>query len=127
MKSPQTSSALPCRAGVGLRAPHYEAMLSAPFKPAWVEVHSENFFEGGAPLDTLLRVRAQVPVSLHGVGMGLGSPVPLDLDHLASLKRLVERVEPAAISEHLCWNRIGDRCFNDLLPFPLTLAAVRTL
>lgn len=128
MGSPLLSpSRLPFCAGMGLRAPHYREVLETSPNLAWVEVHSENFFEGGAALNTLLRVRAERPVSLHGVGMGLGSPDPLDLSHLAALKRLVDRVEPAAVSEHLCWNQCNGEVFNDLLPFPMSTQALQRL
>lgn len=120
-------SGLPFRAGMGLRAPHYREVLETSPNLAWVEVHSENFFEGGAALNTLLRVRAERPVSLHGVGMGLGSLDPLDPNHLSALKRLVERVEPAAVSEHLCWNQCHGDVFNDLLPFPMSTQALQRL
>lgn len=111
---------LPCCAGIGLRAPHYREVLGTLPKLGWVEVHSENFFGGGAPLSTLLRVREHYPVSLHGVGMGLASAVPLDREHLTALQVLCERVQPDAVSEHLCWNAADGRVINDLLPFPYT-------
>lgn len=116
---------MPCTAGIGLRAPHYREVLQHQPELSWVEAHSENFFGGGAPLDTLLKARASYPVSLHGVGMGLGSIDPLDLDHLVSLRKLCDRVQPAAVSEHLCWNATGGAVVNDLLPFPYTEAALR--
>lgn len=121
------SSVLPVCAGMGLRASHYREVLDTSPNLAWVEVHSENFFDGGLPLHTLLRVRARCPVSLHGVGMGLGSPDPLDLEHLHALKRLVDCVEPAAVSEHLCWNQNRGEVFNDLLPFPLSRVSMERL
>jgi len=86
----------------------------------WVEVHSENFFGGGAPLRTLLKVREHYPVSLHGVGMGLASTEPLAQEHLSALHRLCDAVQPAAVSEHLCWNSAAAMVINDLLPFPYT-------
>jgi uncharacterized protein (UPF0276 family) len=115
---------LPCAAGIGLRAPHYRAVLENLPDLGWVEVHSENFFGGGAPLATLLEVREHYPVSLHGVGMGLGSSAPLDQNHLRALRRLCDAVQPAAVSEHLCWNAADNRVINDLLPFPYTGAAL---
>ncbi|MDE1990780.1 MAG: DUF692 domain-containing protein [Betaproteobacteria bacterium] len=114
----------PCNAGIGLRAPHTREFLARRPKVGWVEVHSENFFGGGAPLATLLRVREHYPVSLHGVGMGLASADPLDPAHLQALRRLCDAVEPAAVSEHLCWNRADGVVFNDLLPFPYTRTAL---
>lgn len=111
---------LPCTAGIGLRAPHYREVLEKLPKLGWVEVHNENFFGGGAPLHTLLRVREHYPVSLHGVGMGLASAAPLDQAHLSALQRLCKQVQPAAVSEHLCWNTAAGMVMNDLLPFPYT-------
>ncbi|MGO8756421.1 MAG: DUF692 domain-containing protein [Gallionellaceae bacterium] len=125
MKMP-ASSTLPCIAGIGLRAPHYREVLQKLPKLGWVEVHSENFFGGGASLRTLLKVRDHYPVSLHGVGMGLASTTPLDQAHLSALQRLCEAVQPAAVSEHLCWNTAPEKAgndlmvINDLLPFPYT-------
>jgi len=129
MKSP-ASDTLPCIAGIGLRAPHYREVLQQLPRAGWVEVHSENFFGGGAPLHTLLKVREHYPVSLHGVGMGLVSTTPLDDEHLSDLLRLCDAVQPAAVSEHLCWNAAPDMTnngrmvINDLLPFPYTQAAL---
>ena len=81
--------------GIGLRQPHYEALLAAPPPLAFVEVHSENFFaEGGAALGVLHAARAQWPVSLHGVGLSLGAAAGLDEAHLQRLAALVQRIEP---------------------------------
>ncbi len=121
---PPASHFLPVRAGIGLRGRHYEPVLKTLPPLGWVEVHSENFFGGGAALHTLLKVREHYPVSLHGVGMGLASPGPLDGEHLSALKRLCDRVQPDAVSEHLCWNATGDAVINDLLPFPYTRASL---
>jgi uncharacterized protein len=124
------SDTLPCIAGIGLRAPHYRGVLQQLPRLGWVEVHSENFFGGGAPLRTLLKVREHYPVSLHGVGMGLASTTPLDSEHLSALELLCDAVQPAAVSEHLCWNAAPDltnngrMVINDLLPFPYTQAAL---
>ncbi|MFA7398875.1 MAG: DUF692 domain-containing protein [Sideroxydans sp.] len=121
---PPATSALPCVAGIGLRAPHYREVLDTLPRLGWVEAHTENFFGGGAPLHTLLAVRQHYAVSLHGVGMGLASPAPLNEDHLAALKRLCDVVQPARVSEHLCWNTVNGDVINDLLPFPHTHAAL---
>jgi uncharacterized protein (UPF0276 family) len=123
MTTPAIQS-LPCNAGIGLRAPHYREVLEHLPRLGWVEVHSENFFGGGAPLHTLLRVREHYPVSLHGVGMGLASVEPLDQTHLSAWRRLCDAVEPPAVSEHLCWNTASGMFINDLLPFPYTEAAL---
>lgn len=118
------TNTLPSSAGIGLRAPHYREVLESLPKLGWVEVHNENFFGGGAPLNTLLKVREHYPVSLHGVGMGLASTTPLDEEHLSALQRLCEAVQPAAVSEHLCWNSVTGSVINDLLPFPYTQEAL---
>ena len=115
---------LPCNAGIGLRAPHYRQVLEKIPQLNWVEVHSENFFGGGAPLHTLLKVREHYPVSLHGVGMGLASTGPLNKEHLSALLKLCDTVQPASVSEHLCWNAAAGMVINDLLPFPYTRVAL---
>ena len=113
-----------------MRAPHYREVLQKLPQLGWVEVHSENFFGGGSPLRTLSKVREHYPVSLHGVGMGLASSAPLDQAHLSALHRLCDAVQPAAVSEHLCWNTAPDTSnnnlmvINDLLPFPYTQEAL---
>ncbi|MEO8347195.1 MAG: DUF692 domain-containing protein, partial [Betaproteobacteria bacterium] len=112
---------LPASAGIGLRAPHVGQVLAELPPVQWFEVHSENYFaEGGPALAALDRIRADYPLSLHGVGLSLGSTDPLDVVHLAKLERLVDRVEPASISEHLCWSSVNGRHYNDLLPLPYT-------
>lgn len=121
-------STLPSSAGIGLRAAHYAEVLAATPALGWVEVHSENFFfQGGAALHTLSAVRQHYPVSLHGVGLNLGSADALRPDHLSKLAALVERIEPAAISEHLCWSGVGGHYLNDLLPLPYTRQALETV
>ncbi|WP_341677437.1 DUF692 domain-containing protein [Niveibacterium sp. SC-1] len=112
-------------AGIGLRAPHLRDLLETRPALDFVEVHSENYFHDGGPaLAGLLRVREHNPVSLHGVGLSLASgdtdSAPMIAGHLESLARLVQRVEPALVSEHLCWGAFGGRHFNDLLPLPYT-------
>ena len=121
---PPAIQTLPCVAGIGLRAPHYREVIQNLPALGWVEVHSENFFGGGAALRTLLQVREHYPVSLHGVGSGLASPDALDMNHLEALRRLCEAVQPASVSEHLCWNAVAGTVVNDLLPFPYTRNAL---
>jgi len=122
---PTPLTTLPACAGIGLRAPHHRQVLASPPNVGWLEVHSENFFgPGGEPLRVLEAVRARYPISLHGVGMSLGSADELSRPHLRKLKTLVERIEPASISEHLCWSSIGEHYLNDLLPLPYTRAAL---
>jgi uncharacterized protein (UPF0276 family) len=116
---------LPPSAGLGLRAPHVAIVLAERPPVPWFEVHSENYFaDGGPALAALDRIRADYPVSLHGVGLSLGSTDPLDTGHLAKLARLADRIEPARISEHLCWSSVGGRHYNDLLPLPFTQEAL---
>ncbi len=87
----------------------------------WLEAHSENYFcKGGAPLHYLEKLRAHYPLSLHGVGLSLGSTAPLNPDHLKKLKSLVERFDPALVSEHLTWSSVEGRYMHDLLPLPYT-------
>jgi uncharacterized protein (UPF0276 family) len=105
--------------GIGLRQPHYREVFERAPALGFLEVHSENFFlDGGASMHALERARAAYPISLHGVGLSLGSADALAQQHLAKLKRLVDRVEPALVSEHLSWGGLGERHFNDLLPLP---------
>jgi len=112
---------LPPVAGIGLRSPHVAQVRRDRPPIGWLEVHSENYFvDGGPALAALEAIRADYPISLHGVGLSLGSADALDSGHLAELKRLAARVEPAFISEHLCWGRIDGRHLNDLLPLPFT-------
>lgn len=123
-----TSGALPVAAGIGLRAPHHARVARELPAIPWLEVHSENFFVAGGPQLRLLdRVREHYPVSLHGVGLSIGSADALDTDHLAQLAALIERVQPAAVSEHLCWGAIGGMHANDLLPLPYSDAALAHL
>jgi uncharacterized protein (UPF0276 family) len=118
-------STSPSLAGIGLRAAHYRAFLGGRPAIGWLEVHSENYFgAGGFDLHVLDHVRRDYPVSLHGVGLSLGSADGLREQHLSKLKRLVERVEPLFVSEHLCWGALGERHFNDLLPLPYTEEAL---
>jgi uncharacterized protein (UPF0276 family) len=94
----------------------------------FIEAHTENYFhEGGAAVRALLRARANYPLSLHGVGLGLGSVDGVDREHLARVKRAVGRFEPALVSEHACWGRARGEFFNDLLPLPGTEEAARLL
>jgi len=118
-------SELPPTAGIGLRAPHVRAVRDDRPPIGWLEVHSENYFaDGGPALASLDRIAASYPLSLHGVGLALGSVAPLDREHLRKLARLVDRMQPASVSEHLCWGAFGGRHFNDLLPLPFTAEAL---
>jgi uncharacterized protein (UPF0276 family) len=114
------------RAGIGLRAQHHLAVLSHSPAAGWFEAHTENYFaDGGAHVEALTRIRANYPLSLHGVGLSLGSADPLDTLHLDRVRRAVNRFEPALVSEHLSWSSVGGRFANDLLPLPYTDEALR--
>ena len=115
---------LPVQAGIGLRAPHVAAITARRPPIGWVEVHAENYMGGGPALRDLERIRERYPLSLHGVGLSLGTAETLDARHLERLARLVERVEPAAVSEHLSWSVAGGAYLNHLLPLPLTEEAL---
>jgi hypothetical protein len=119
---------IPARAGIGLRSAHHVDVVDRRPPVGWVEAHTENYFHDGGPhLRALERVREHYPLSLHGVGLGLGSVAPLDRDHLARVRRAIERFEPALVSEHACWGHSGGEHFNDLLPLPYTEEAVEHL
>ena len=111
------------RVGIGLRAPHYAAILERRPALAFLEVHTENFMGGGAPLAWLERFRAEYPLSFHGVGLSLGSVAPLDGAHLSRIAQLAARFEPMLVSEHLSWSSFGGRHLHDLLPMPFTREA----
>lgn len=111
--------------GVGLRTKHYGQLLEQPVPVDWLEVISENFMiRGGRPLAVLEKVRGDVPVVLHGVSLSIGSVDPLNMSYLGELRALVKRIEPAWVSDHLCWGSHGGRYVHDLLPMPLTEEAV---
>jgi len=116
---------IPAQAGIGLRPSHIRQVLAERPPVPWLEVHSENFFcAGGEMLAVLERVRCDYPLSLHGVGLSLGSSDRLHREHLVKLQALVQRCAPALVSEHLCWGAIGPRHLNDLLPLPYTEEAL---
>jgi len=111
---------LSAHAGVGLRSPHIaEVMHTHPAVP-WFEVHAENYMGGGPAVRALEQIRQDYPISIHGVGLSLGSADGLDARHLARLKRLVERLEPVLVSEHLAWSIAGGAYLNHLLPLVYT-------
>lgn len=119
---------IPARAGIGLRAEHYEDVLKSKPNVGWFEVHSENYFGiGGKPFTILEKIRQDYPISLHGVGLSLGSVDPLDGKHLTSLKRLIDCVEPGLVSEHISWSAINGKHLHDLLPLPYTEEALAHL
>ncbi len=112
--------------GLGLRTEHYDAILAS--KPAvdWFEIISENYLvPGGKPLYYLDRIRQDYPMVMHGVSMSIGSIDPLDLRYLQQIKTLAARVEPAWISDHLCWTGVHGLNMHDLLPLPYTEETIR--
>ena len=108
------------RVGIGLRAPHVAEVLATRPAIGWLEVHAENYMGAGAPLAALERLRADYPLSVHGVGLSLGSAEALNNRHLSRLQRLITRLEPAFVSEHLSWSIAGGIYLNHLLPLPYT-------
>jgi uncharacterized protein (UPF0276 family) len=112
--------------GLGLRTVHYEDILASRPRVDWFEALSENYMvRGGKPLYYLDRIRANYPVVLHGVSLSIGSTDPLDLDYLKALKALADRVQPAWVSDHLCWTGFSRKNIHDLLPLPYTTEAVK--
>jgi len=111
--------------GLGLRTDHYEQVLNDRPAIDWLEIISENYMvEGGKPLHYLDRIRELYPMVMHGVSMSIGSTAPLNFDYLADLKRLIARVEPEWISDHLCWTGVHGRNLHDLMPLPYTEATI---
>lgn len=117
---------LPNRAGVGLKPEHYATILADQPDIGWFEVHPENYMgAGGPPHRYLSAIRDIYPLSLHGVGLSIGSADRLDKAHLDRLKALIARYEPASFSEHLAWSSHDAGFFNDLLPLPYTAETLR--
>jgi uncharacterized protein (UPF0276 family) len=118
---------MPARAGIGLRAQHHLRVLSESPTVGWFEAHTENYFaDGGAHVEVLTRIREHYPLSLHGVGLSLGSTDEIDLVTLAACApRAALRFEPQLLSEHLSWSSVDGRFANDLLPLPYTDEALR--
>ena len=107
--------------GLGLRTEHYNAILESKPNVDWFEVLSENYMiPGGKPLYYLDRIRENYPVVMHGVSLSIGSTTPFDADYLRDLKKLADRIQPAWISDHLCWTGVHGQNIHDLLPLPYT-------
>ncbi|MEA3197985.1 MAG: uncharacterized protein QOF32_2037 [Gammaproteobacteria bacterium] len=114
--------------GLGLRTPHYEAVLNEPHAIDWLEIITENYLvPGGKPLNYLERIRERYPMVMHGVSLSIGSTDPVDVDYLAGVRALAARIEPHWISDHLCWTGIDGRNLHDLLPLPYTEEALTTV
>lgn len=111
--------------GLGLRTDHYESILEGRPRVDWFEALSENYLvPGGKPLYFLERIRADYPIVLHGVSLSIGSTDPLEDDYLKALKQLAKRVEPAWVSDHLCWTGVAGKNLHDLFPIPYTEEAL---
>ena len=118
-------SELPRRAGVGFKPEHFAAINAASQPIGFFEVHAENYMgAGGPPHAQLGRLRQDYALSIHGVGLSIGSMQPLDADHLARLKIVCDRYEPESFSEHLAWSTHDTTYLNDLLPLPYTEATL---
>jgi uncharacterized protein len=116
-----TSSALPLRAGLGLKPEHYTEIMTTRPDVGFFEVHAENYMgDGGPPHRALAAVAEHYALSLHGVGLSIGAARPLDRKHLARLRRLIDRYKPQSFSEHLAWSTHDSGFLNDLLPLPYT-------
>jgi uncharacterized protein (UPF0276 family) len=114
--------------GIGLRSCHYPYIEAEYPKVPWFEVLSDNYLNnGGHSLFHLEKIRSSYPVSLHGVGMSLGSTDPLDQTYLQKLKSLIQSIDPIIVSDHLCWTSFSGNYFHELLPLPYTEEAVKHL
>jgi uncharacterized protein (UPF0276 family) len=112
---------LPLTCGIGFKPEHFDTIAQKPQPIGFFEVHAENYMgDGGLPHAQLTRLRENYALSLHGVGLSIGSAQDLDRDHLARLRRLCERYEPESFSEHLAWSSHDTTFLNDLLPLPYT-------
>src|SRR5678815_1631909 len=111
--------------GMGLRREHYEHVLAERPSVEWFEVVTENYLDtGGRPLAVLEAVRRDHPVVLHGVALSIGSADPLNAHYLERLRLLIERIDPAFVTDHLCWTGVDGRSLYDLLPVPYTEEAL---
>jgi hypothetical protein len=117
----------PTGVGIGLRTPHVAEILATRPAVAFLEVHPENYFGGGPALAALERLRRDYPLSLHGVGLSLAGSDALDTRHLARLRKLIERLDPAFVSEHLAWSVVDGAYLNHLLPLPYDEESLATM
>jgi uncharacterized protein (UPF0276 family) len=115
---------IPAKAGIGLRFPHHQVVADTRPEVAWLEAHTENYMGGGTSLRYLETIRRDYPLSLHGVGLSLGSAEEIDAAHLERVRRVIERIEPGLVSEHLSWSVVGGAYLADLLPLPMTEEAL---
>ena len=124
MSESSAANPIPAQAGIGLRMPHHEQVLATCPPAAWFEVHPENFMSNESALAELERVRANYPLSLHAVGLSLGSAAGVDGAHLERLRQLRCRLEPGLVSDHLSWSVSGGQYLPDLLPLPYSEEAL---
>jgi len=115
---------IPAKAGIGLRFQHHQTVIDTRPDVAWMEVHTEIYMGGGTPLRYLDAIRRDAPISLHGVGLSLGSAEGLDPAHLRRIKQVAERIEPGLMSEHIAWSVVDGNYLADLLPLPMTEEAL---
>jgi uncharacterized protein len=112
--------------GLGLRVDHYETIFNERPAVDWFEALTENYLvPGGKPLHHLMRIREHYPMVMHGVSMSIGSAAPLDRTYLKQVKALAQRIEPAWISDHLCWTGVAGKNLHDLMPLPYTDEALK--
>jgi uncharacterized protein (UPF0276 family) len=123
----QAPGPIPAQAGIGLRFPHHRTVMDTRPAVAWFEVHTENYLGGGSSLACLEQIRRDYPISLHGVGLSLGSADALDALHLRRIADLTRRMAPALVSEHLSFSAIQGVYLPDLLPLPMTEEALVTV
>ena len=123
-----TRGNLPARPGAGFKTMHADQILDDAYRIGFLEVHAENYMgAGGHPHRILTRMREEFPLSIHGVGLSIGSPKGLDPQHLERLRTVVERYEPSMVSEHLAWSTHDDHFYNDLLPVPYNAGTLETV
>ena len=115
-----TRSPVPAQAGIGLRFPHHHAIAERRPPVAWLEAHTENYLGGGTAIRYLEAIRRNYPLSLHGVGLSLGSADGIDTAHLQRIAAVIARFEPALVSEHLSWSIADGTYLADLMPLPMT-------
>lgn len=125
---PLKDNSLPAITGVSLKSTHYQTILDHSPSIGWFELHPENYMgDGGPPHKYLSEIRKNYPLSMHGVGMSLGSDDGIDLEHLHALAKLVERYQPEQVSEHLAWSHFNKVFMNDLLPLPFNEESLKVV
>jgi uncharacterized protein len=121
------SRPIPVSAGIGLRPLHYDLVIEQGPPAAWFEVHAENHMSGGCLAESLRKIACDYPISLHAVGLSLGSAAPTEDPHLRRLRELVEAVRPVSVSDHLSWSAVDGVHLPDLLPLPYTEEALEVV